>query len=675
MSESAVNTNNKIIKMATITESLQIASKHHRANDLTKAEQVYRQILEKQPNHPEALYGLGILSQQVGKFQNAEQLLNALLQIQPNSVKGWFSLGNLHQAQSQLPAAVEAYQQAIALQTDSAPLYNNLGYTLQLQGKWEEAVACYQKALELQPNCTEAEANLGNALHAQGKLSCQQQAQYAALNNQLGRSRQQAKDLKNAVACYRTAIALQPDFLDAYYNLGVALQEQGDLEEALVSYQKVLELNPDNGEIYLKLGKIYQDQKKLSEAISAYQQGLKLINPHYLKAFVADAGTEKAEEVPITPELPQEEVIVRNYKFPKIPAVAASEKKRPFWSVVIPAYKRTDYLLECLASVLAQWTGEEEMEILVMDNASTPPLFDLVNAIGRGIVSYYRNSQNIGLAGNHNTGIILSRGQWIHILHDDDYVLPGFYSQLKESLENCSDSVGAAFTGFDNINEKGVFLSKGDIFYWYGENRGIIQNWLLQIGVTNPLRPSAIVIRRQTYEKIGGYCSELSDLNGWELCKRIATFYDCWYEPKILACYRLDTSLYAQKMSNELFATGNHAVFLRRAIEITESYLPADLCTEITTNARSYNFEYLLENRVIFPLMSGNMTGALRILQEALKIDRSPEAVAKLFAWLTKDEAAPLRNEIAAKLLAIPQENIPDNIPIELKSPQTAIAP
>ncbi|MEH2181854.1 tetratricopeptide repeat protein [Nostoc sp.] len=659
--------------MTTITESLQIASKYHRANDLIKAEQVYHQILEKQPNHPEALYGLSMLSQQVGQFQNAEQLLNTLLQIQPKSVKAWFSLGNLHQAQGQLPAAVEAYQQAISLQTDSAPLYNNLGYTLQLQGNLEEAVACYQKALELQPNCSEADSNLGNALHAQGKLSCQQQAEYAALNNELGRSRKQARDLKTAVAYYRAAIALQPDFLDAHYNLGVALQQQGDFEEAVASYQKALELNPHKAEVYFKLGQIYQVQNKLPEAISAYQQGLKLINPHYLKAFITDPGTEKTEEVPITPELPQGEVIVGNYKFPKIPAVAVSEKKRPFWSVVIPAYKRTDYLFECLTSVLAQWTGEEEMEILVIDNASTPPLFDLVNAIGRGIVKYYCNSQNLGLVGNHNTGIALSRGQWIHILHDDDYVLPGFYSQLKQSLEDSLDSVGAAFTGYENINERGTFISKGDIFDWCGEHRGIIQNWLEQIGVGNPLRPSAIVIRRETYERLGGYCPELTDLTGWELCKRIATFYDCWYEPEILACYRVDTSWYTNKMSNELFLTGNHAVFLRRAIEITESYLPADLCTEITAKARSYNFEYLLESKVIIPLKAGSLTGALRMLQEALKIDRSPEAVAKLFAWLTQDEAAPLREEIIAKLLPLPIDNTQDNILTELKPPQTAI--
>ncbi|MHC5831620.1 MAG: hypothetical protein ACYT04_90545, partial [Nostoc sp.] len=56
--------------------------------------------------------------------------------------------------------------------------------------------------------------------------------------------------------------------------------------------------------------------------------------------------------------------------------------------------------------------------------------------------------------------------------------------------------------------------------------------------------------------------------------------------------------------------------------------------------------------------------------QETLKLDHSPQAIAKLFTWLNQDEAAFLRDEIAAKLLAISRENIPT----ELKPPQIAIA-
>jgi protein O-GlcNAc transferase len=215
-----------------VAELFQLALQHHRANRLDEAEQLYRQVIEKQPDYSEALYGLGMLAQRQGALQEAQKHLSAASQVQPNSVKIWFSLGNLHSSQGQLPEAEVAYKTAIALRPDAGTIYNNLGYTLQQQGKWEEAIASYQKALECQPNCTEAEANLGNALFAQGKLSTEKQVYYAKLNYQLGVARKQAADWQTAVAYYRQAIALQPDFVEAHYNLGVALQEQGQIEQA-----------------------------------------------------------------------------------------------------------------------------------------------------------------------------------------------------------------------------------------------------------------------------------------------------------------------------------------------------------------------------------------------------------------------------------------------------------
>jgi protein O-GlcNAc transferase len=215
-----------------VADILRLAMQHHRANQLGEAQQTYHQVLAQQPDHPEALYGLGIVSQQLGQFQQAEEFLSASARVQANSVKALFSLGNLHQAQGQLPEAEVAYKKAIALRPDAGTIYNNLGYTLQQQGKWEEAIASYQKALEFQPNCTEADVNLGNALFAQGKLSIEKQTYYAQLNYKFGIARQKAADWKTAALYYRAAIALQPDLVEAHYNLGVVLQKQGEIKAA-----------------------------------------------------------------------------------------------------------------------------------------------------------------------------------------------------------------------------------------------------------------------------------------------------------------------------------------------------------------------------------------------------------------------------------------------------------
>jgi protein O-GlcNAc transferase len=210
-----------------VAEALQLAIEHQRNQRFADAEQLYHQVLEKESNHPEALFGLGILAQHMGQPQTAEHWLSAALQVQPDSVKIWFNLGNVRQAQAQWSKAQEAYQQAIALRPDAAPIYNNLGYTLQQQGLFDEAIACYQKALEVQPNCIEADVNWGNALQAQGKLSPEKQLYYAQLNYNLGVQRKNAGDIKMAIAYYKQAIVIQPDLVEAYNDLHVLLQEQG----------------------------------------------------------------------------------------------------------------------------------------------------------------------------------------------------------------------------------------------------------------------------------------------------------------------------------------------------------------------------------------------------------------------------------------------------------------
>ncbi|NEO29980.1 MAG: tetratricopeptide repeat protein [Symploca sp. SIO3C6] len=635
-------------KVSQVSETLKLAVKNHQANRLAEAVQGYQKVLAQQPNHPEALHGLGVLAQQNNQPQEAEKLLSKALKVQPESFKSWFSLGNLHQAQGQLPEAETAYQQAINLQPKSAPIYNNLGYTLQQQGKFEEAIACYQKALELEPNCVEADVNWGNALDAQGKLSTEKQVHYAQLNNKLGFARKQAGDMNNAVAYYRQAITLQPDLWEAHYNLGVALQTQGNLEEAIACYRRALELNPNYGEFYLGLGQIYQIQHKLEESAAAYKQGLKLINPRYAEAVEAYQSSTTPTEEHTPPQLQLREVTVGDYQFPVIPPVAESEEKRPFWTVIIPLYNRKDYLLECLASVLAQWRGKEEMEILVMDNASSPPLYDLVNAIAGGIVRYYLNPENIGARRNFNLGIALSRGKWIHLLPEDEYVLPGFYSRLQQSLEGCPDSVGAAFTGYENINENRqvIFTQKHALLH-----QGINQEWLQRIGVSNPLNPCATVIRRVAHERLGVYDPSNLYTPDWELYKRIAAFYDWWFEPGILARYRQ----HSQNMSSEVFLAGVQGEYYRKGIEISESYLPTEYRTQITAKARRHYFNLCLTQAQI-PLKAGNLAAAFRLVQEAIKIDSSPEAVTKLFTWLTTDKVAPLRNAIADKMIAKPSD-------------------
>ncbi|MEM8674937.1 MAG: tetratricopeptide repeat protein [Cyanobacteria bacterium P01_G01_bin.67] len=622
-----------------VGQAFQLALKYQRANQLAAARQEYLRVITAYPQHAEALSGLGIIAQQMNRLEDAEQYLSASVAAQPTFLQSWFSLGNLRQSQGQYQGAEVAYRQALELRPNSVPICNNLGYVLQQQDKWSAATSYYKRALEIDPKCVAAEVNLGNALYAQGKLSQEKQIHYAQLNYKLGLSRHQVQDWQTAITYYRQAILMHPDMVDAHYHLGWTLHKQRQLAEAQACYQQVLQLDPDCGAVYYNLGKIAQDLGDLDQATVNFRQGLKFINARYGEVTSALANNSFANNFEI-PNIPQGEVTIGDYQFPAIPTLAKSQGKRPFWSVVIPVVNRPEYFPECLASVLAQWT-EGEMEIIVLDNGSDPPQWQIPHSLGQGIIRYYRFPETIPLQENWNTAVSLCRGQWIHLLHHDDYVLPGFYARLQAGLENCPESVGAAFTGYENINEKRevIFSQQHNL----GNHRGIVADWLFRIGVSCTLSPPSLVIRRAAYEKLGGYKLNLLYTCDWEFYKRVATFYDWWYEPGILAHYReqANSITIAENMN------GSSGEAHRHAIEIAASYLPSKHQAEITAKSLAFHFDWCLHQAHI-PLSAGNLEGATCLLEEALKMDQSPAAISKLSRWLKQKPAYNLLNQLAA---------------------------
>ena len=625
---------------AEVQTAFQQAEQYYQSQQIEAAEQAYRRVLALQPDHAEALYSLATIEQQKGELDRVEEYLSASVKAQPNFLKSWFSLGNLRQSRGQFQTAERAYRQAIALRPDSVAICNNLGYALQQQDKWSEAAEYYQRALDIMPNCTEAEVNLGNVLFSQAKLTPEQQTYYAELNYKLGLGRDRAGDEATAEIYYRQAILMQPKFANAHYQLGLLLQQQRKLELAEERFQQVVELDREFGEAYYSLGEVYQDLGDLIEATEHFRQALLLINPDYAKAIAlaedtAPISVENCE----TPDSISGTVTVGTYEYPAIPAVAEGIK-RPFWSVVIPVVNRPEFFPECLACVLSQWTGEEDMEIIVLDNGSNPPQSEIPDRLGRGIIRYCRISETIPLQKNWNTAVSLCRGQWIHLLHNDDYVLPGFYGQLKASLETCPDSVGAAFTAHDSITVDRQFIHTQN--HGLSNYRGIVPGWIKEIGYVNSTSPPSILIKRSAYEQLGGYRSDILFTCDWELYKRIASFYDWWYEPGVLAHYRRQQNsvTVAENM------TGSSGFDHLKAIEISESYLPTELCAEITANSRINHFLWCID-RAKVPLKAGNLEGASNLLLAAVKINSSPRVMAELEQWLKDDLSQPLLEQLA----------------------------
>ncbi|MBD2096641.1 tetratricopeptide repeat protein [Trichocoleus sp. FACHB-591] len=202
--------------MVNISEASAIALQHFQAKRWSEAEQIYRQILQQQPNQVEdqveALSQLGLIAQQQGQIQAATQYWH-------QAATQYCQLALACFNRRQLDQAITYYQQALALQPTAPDIHTNLGNVYQDLGQAEAAIASYQKALTLKPDSAEAHNNLGNMYKRQGQLA-------------------------EASTHYQRAVVLRPDLAETYNNLGNVLKDQGRMTEAIAAYRQAIAMKP-----------------------------------------------------------------------------------------------------------------------------------------------------------------------------------------------------------------------------------------------------------------------------------------------------------------------------------------------------------------------------------------------------------------------------------------------
>jgi glycosyltransferase involved in cell wall biosynthesis len=288
---------------------------------------------------------------------------------------------------------------------------------------------------------------------------------------------------------------------------------------------------------------------------------------------------------------------------------------RPFWSVMIPTYNaRPDYLQQTLQSVLAQDPGPDAMQIEVVDDCSpdAAPL-ELVHRIAGDRVTVYREPKNNGLAGIWNRCIELAKGEWIHILHQDDFILPGFYAALRKAAEN--DRVGAAFSRFAMINPEGHWLYISQL---HRESAGLLGDWHEAITAGQPIQCVAIVVRRAVYERLGGYRPQLRYALDWEMWQRIAAHYSFWFEPAILACYREHPASASTSLMLEAADTRD----VSSMIDMTMAYHPRQRGMVLARRARTFWAGVAIDNSRRL-LVKGHARAARKQVFQALRLSRS----------------------------------------------------
>lgn len=228
----------------------QMGMQNLQSGRMQQAKLLLEQVVQASPQHAEARQWLGVLFFQQGNRVRALELINEAIKLGPANPVAHATLANVLHAIGQGDAAITSYRQAIALKPNFAEAHNNLGNALASQGRSAEAMDCYQRAVTLQPGFADAHNNLGTALQGAGMVEA-------------------------AVEAYRRAIVLRPNYAQALCNLATTLQDRAP-DEAEQYARKALAIQPDYHEAWVTLGKILHPQGHVNQAREAISRALSL---------------------------------------------------------------------------------------------------------------------------------------------------------------------------------------------------------------------------------------------------------------------------------------------------------------------------------------------------------------------------------------------------------------
>lgn len=221
----------------------------------------------------------------------------------------------------------------------------------------------------------------------------------------------------------------------------------------------------------------------------------------------------------------------------------------PRVSVCIPTYNGSTYLKECLDSIISQTF--KDIEILIVDDHSADNCIEIAQSYAdqdnrfRIVI----NDKNLGLVRNWNQCVLLSRGEWIKFLFQDDLLEPNC---IEKMLSVCCDNTEMVVCKRQIIFEDDTEELKNE-FYRYIENHNMDKIFdnekeisaemfcckVLDNMVYNFIgEPTAVMLNRRVFYKYGMFNPNLISLCDLEYWLRVGTNSGLVYIPEILAQFR-----------------------------------------------------------------------------------------------------------------------------------------
>ncbi|MGA2399420.1 MAG: tetratricopeptide repeat protein [Steroidobacteraceae bacterium] len=221
----------------------------HTRGDPKEAAALYADILQADPDHPDALHLMGVTQTQLGRPESGLALIAKSLAVNPHQPVAISNQGNAYLALNRPAEALASYDRALRLAPDYPLAVFGRGNALAALGRLDEALASFDRALHLVPR-------------------------FAAALNARGGVLVKLKRYAEALAAYDASLELSPTLAQAHLGRAGALLGSGEHAQALRSIDRALECKPDYAEAFVERGHVLSELGNTAAAMEAYERAI-----------------------------------------------------------------------------------------------------------------------------------------------------------------------------------------------------------------------------------------------------------------------------------------------------------------------------------------------------------------------------------------------------------------
>lgn len=220
-------------------------------------------------------------------------------------------------------------------------------------------------------------------------------------------------------------------------------------------------------------------------------------------------------------------------------------------SICIPAYNRPLWFRRALESIAI---GNEQfassVEIIITDDSDNRECEEIAKQVccqWSGQYIYEHHPARLGMVGNWNRSISLATGQYIVVLHDDDFLLKDAIVKILEIIKVANHPV--LLFGVEVVDEQERVM-KRQIFMenqWRSPHDALIK----LLSNSSFVRFPAIAIARAAFVEMGMFRAEWKEPCDLDMWIRLFSRYGVYCVPDITAAYRVHSQALTMGVFNE----------------------------------------------------------------------------------------------------------------------------